>query len=140
MWVLVMGSPKLIVRTAGKDDSLKQLGPYGIETLILPEEEIGTTAYRVKVQADSSTSTSYHQIAEEIYYVLAGEGVAILNGEEHELKAGVFLRLPPGTKHAFRAGSNGLEMLDIHAPGCTPDRDVYFVGGEVPEGFKVVAK
>lgn len=132
-----MGSPELIVRTAGKDEAIKQLGPYGIETLILPDEEIRTTAYRIKIQADSSTSTSYHQIAEELYYVLAGEGVAILNGEEHELKAGVFLRLPPGTRHSFRSGLNGLEMLDIHAPGCRPDRDVYFVGGEVPAGFTI---
>ena len=129
-----------IVRTSGKEDAFKQLGPYGIETLIMPDEEIGTTAYRVKVQAESSTSTSYHQIAEELYYVLAGEGVAILDGVEHELKVGVFLRLPPGTKHAFRAGPNGLEMLDIHAPGCRPDRDVYFVGGEVPAGFKSITE
>ena len=91
-----MGSPEIIVRTAGNEDALKQLGPYGIETLIMVDEEIRTTAYRVKVQAESSTSTSYHQIAEELYYVLAGEGVAILDGVEHELKVGVFLRLPPG--------------------------------------------
>jgi mannose-6-phosphate isomerase-like protein (cupin superfamily) len=135
-----MGSPEIIVRTAGNEDALKQLGPYGIETLIMVDEEIRTTAYRVKVQAESSTSTSYHQIAEELYYVLAGEGVAILDGVEHELKVGVFLRLPPGTKHAFRAGPKGLEMLDIHAPGCRPDRDVYFVGGEVPSGFKSAAE
>jgi hypothetical protein len=31
-------------------------------------------------------------------------------------------------------------MLDIHAPGCRPDRDVYFVGGEVPSGFKSAAE
>ena len=133
-----MGVEQLIVRTSGKIEAIKQLGPYGIETLIMPDQEIRTTAYRVKVRAVSTTSTSYHQIAEELYFVLSGDGVAILDGVEHELYAGVFLRLPPGTRHAFKAGSKGLEMLDIHAPGCRPDHDVYFVGGEVPAGFKPV--
>ena len=135
-----MVSPEIIVRTAGNEDALKQLGPYGIETLIMVDEEIRTTAYRVKVQAESSTSTRYHQIAEELYYALAGEGVAILDGVEQELTVGVFLRLLPGTKHACRAGTNRLEMQDTHAPGCRPDRDVYFVGGEVPAGFKSAAE
>lgn len=127
--------PRLIVRASGNEAATKQLGPYGIEPLIFPQEEIRTTAYRVKVEANAITNTSFHRIAEEIYFVLGGEGVAVLDGVEHELKVGVFLRLPPGTKHSFAAGPSGLDMLDVHAPGCRPDRDVYFVGNETPEGF-----
>lgn len=113
----------------------QQLGPYEIESLIAPEDEAAGTAYRVRIEPHRTTSVSYHKIAEEFYYVLSGSGTAILNGQAHVLRAGDFLRLPPGTTHGFITEDEALVMLDIHTPGSRPDRDVFFVG-EVPEGFK----
>ncbi|MBL9114920.1 MAG: cupin domain-containing protein [Verrucomicrobiaceae bacterium] len=112
----------------------QKLGPYEIESLIPEEQEKAGTAYRVRIEPNSITSISFHKIAEEFYYVLSGSGMAVLNGVRHELKAGDFLRLPPGTTHGFETGTEALEMLDIHFPGSRPNRDVYFVG-EKPEGF-----
>jgi len=124
-----------ILKIKGSDViSSDQLGPYRIESLISREEEGQLTAYRVRIEPHEETSESYHQIAEELYYVLEGEGTAILNGIEHSLVAGDFLRLPPGTRHRFRTAARGLVMLDIHSPGSRPDRDVYFTG-ETPTGF-----
>ncbi len=112
----------------------QKLGPYQIESLIpLADEGMGT-AYRVRIEPHSTTSVSYHKLAEEIYYVLEGSGVAVLNGERHELTTGDFLRLPPGTTHGFVTQDQPLVMLDIHSPGSRPDRDVYFVG-DTPPGF-----
>ena len=112
----------------------QRLGPYEIESLIPPEEEGALTAYRVRIEANQTTATSYHRFAEELYYVLAGSGTACLDGEPCFLKTGDFLRLPPGTTHSFTTAAEALVMLDIHAPGSRPDRDVYFVG-ETPPGF-----
>jgi quercetin dioxygenase-like cupin family protein len=111
------------------------LGPYGIESLIEPEEEVAGTAYRVHIAAHERTAVSYHRIAEEYYFVLAGQGIAILDGVEHTLVAGDFLRLPPGMKHGFVTAEEPLDMLNIHTPGSRPDRDVYFEDERVPEGF-----
>ena len=111
------------------------LGPYGIESLIEPEEEGAGTAYRVRIAAGQRTAISHHRIAEEYYFVLAGQGTAILDGVEHKLVAGDFLRLPPGMKHGFVTRDEPLEMLDIHTPGSRPDRDVYFDDSQVPKGF-----
>jgi mannose-6-phosphate isomerase-like protein (cupin superfamily) len=111
------------------------LGPYGIEPLIEPEEEGVGTAYRVHIAPGQRTAMSYHRIAEEYYFVLAGRGRAILDGVEHPIAAGDFLRLPPGMKHGFVTQDEPLEMLDIHTPGSRPDRDVYFDESHVPEGF-----
>lgn len=113
----------------------EQLGPYGIETLIPVADEAACTAYRVRIAPHSTTSVSFHAVAEEIYYVLAGQGVALLDGEPYPLRCGDFLRLPPGTTHGFVTGDDELVMLDIHTPGSRPDRDVYFVGA-VPPGFR----
>ncbi len=112
----------------------QKLGPYEIESLIPLDDEAAGTAYRVRIEAHSTTSVSYHKLAEELYYVLSGSGTAILNGERYELKTGDFLRLPPGTTHGFITQDEPLVMLDVHSPGSRPNRDVYFVG-ETPEGF-----
>ena len=112
------------------------LGPYHIETLIAESDEGAATVYRIRIEANQHTSISYHQVAEEFYHVLSGSGIALLDGVEHELRAGDFLRLPPGTTHGFITKDEELVMLDIHCPGSRPDRDVYFVG-ETPQGFSL---
>ncbi len=113
-----------------------QLGPYGITSLIPEAAEGALTAYRVRITPHQITSVSYHQVAEEIYYVLAGTGTAVLDGQPYPLQPGDFLRLPPGTTHGFITTEETLEMLDLHTPGSRPDRDVYFQGPQ-PPGFTV---
>ncbi len=121
---------------AGTPSIRAKLGPYEIESLIPVADEGAGTAYRVRIEPHQTTSVSYHKIAEEYYYVLSGRGTAILNGTSYPLETGDFLRLPPGTTHGFITGDEPLVMLDIHAPGSRPDRDVYFVG-DTPSGFTV---
>ncbi|RMF99917.1 MAG: cupin domain-containing protein [Planctomycetota bacterium] len=125
---------KLIHRTTGDPARTERLGPYVLESLIDPDEEGAGTFYRVRIEPHSKTAVSYHKIAEEFYYVLDGEGTAWIDGRPIAVAAGHFLRLPPGTTHAFETGDAPLVMLDIHVPGSRPDRDVYFVDAP-PEGF-----
>ena len=130
-----MKSALRLLHVKGSDSAPKaQLGPYEIETLISVEDEGAATVYRIRIEPHQRTNVSYHRIAEEFYQVLSGRGVAVLDGVEHPLEPGDFLRLPPGTTHGFITGEEALVMLDIHCPGSRPDRDVYFVG-ETPEGF-----
>jgi mannose-6-phosphate isomerase-like protein (cupin superfamily) len=124
----------LIHRRSGDAGRGERLGPYVIEALLTEAEEGAGTVYRVRIDPHRRTSVSYHRVAEEYYYVLSGSGTAVLNGEARPVAAGDFLRLPPGTTHGFVTGAEALEMLNVHTPGCRPDRDVYFVG-DVPEGF-----
>ena len=126
----------LIHRQSGDPARVQRLGPYALESLIEPEEEGAITAYRVTIVPHERTSTSYHRLAEECYFVISGCGTAILGGVEHAVSAGDFLRLPPGTTHAFATGEEPLEMLNFHTPGSRPDRDVYFPDGPPPEGFR----
>jgi quercetin dioxygenase-like cupin family protein len=125
----------LIHRPSGDPTRTHQLGPYLIEALIDRPEAGAGTVYRVRIAPNRRTAISFHRIAEEYYFVLSGGGIAYLAGGERPLNRGDFLRLPPGTTHGFQAGPDGLEMLDIHTPGCYPDHDTYFVD-EKPEGFE----
>lgn len=127
-------SLSLIHRASGDPGQTHRLGPYQIEALLSEAEEGAGTVYRVRIGPHQRTSISYHRVAEEYYFVLAGSGTALLDGRAHPLKTGDFLRLPPGTTHGFVTEDEPLEMLDIHTPGCRPDRDTYFVDA-TPEGF-----
>lgn len=113
-----------------------KLGPYDIETLIAEGDEGAATAYRIRIAPHQRTQVSYHLVAEELYYVISGSGVALLDGVERPLKSGDFLRLPPGTTHGFETAAEELVMLDVHTPGSRTNRDVYFMEAE-PEGFGV---
>jgi mannose-6-phosphate isomerase-like protein (cupin superfamily) len=124
----------VIHRRSGDSARTQQLGPYQIESLIDAPKEGAGTAYRVRIEPGQRTAVSYHKVAEEYYFVLAGRGTAVIDGREHVLAPGDFLRLPPGTTHGFVTAEEPLELLDVHTPGCRPDRDTYFVD-ETPEGF-----
>jgi len=126
----------LIHRPSGDPARVQHLGPYAIESLVDPQEEAAGTVYRVRIAPHQRTSVSYHRVAEEYYFVLSGRGTAILDGQPYALAAGDFLRLPPGTTHSFLTGDEPLDMLDIHTPGCRPDRDTYFADGPPPQGFR----
>jgi mannose-6-phosphate isomerase-like protein (cupin superfamily) len=128
-------SLELIHRHSGNAAQTRRLGPYAIESLINLPEEGRATVYRVSIAPNQRTRISYHRVAEEYYFVLAGQGAAILGGQEYRLQAGDFLRLPPGTTHGFITEDVPLEMLNVHTPGCRPDHDTYFADGEPPEGF-----
>lgn len=125
---------KLIHRHSGDPQRGQNLGPYLIESLIDVSEEGAGTVYRVRIESHQRTNISYHRVAEEYYFVLSGSARAVLDGREVFLRPGDFLRLPPGTTHGFITQDEPLELLDIHTPGCRPDRDTYFVD-KVPEGF-----
>ena len=124
----------IIHQKASEGSRSQKLGPYEIRSLIPEDEEAAMTAYLVVVEAGQTTSESYHKIAEECYYVLSGSGIAVLNGVEHSLEAGDFLRLPPGTRHRFKTDSVALKMLDWHSPGTRPNKDVFFTD-TTPDGF-----
>ena len=125
---------RVVHRSSGETGRAERLGSYVIASLIDPSEEGAGTVYRVAIDPDHVTSTSFHTRAEEYYFVLEGAGTAVLDGERFSLVSGDFLRLPPGVTHAFETGPSGLVMLNVHTPGCRPDRDTYFVG-DVPQGF-----
>lgn len=127
---------QILHRRSGDSARVQKLGPYAIETLIPPAAEGATTVYRVAIGAGERTRVSYHKIAEEFYFVIAGHGTAILDGVEYALSAGDLLRLPPGTTHGFVTTDEPLDLLNFHTPGCRPDHDVYFADGPAPAGFE----
>jgi mannose-6-phosphate isomerase-like protein (cupin superfamily) len=56
------------------------------------------------------------QNQEEVYFVVRGEGVMRIDGEEIELKPGRFVRVDPSSTRMPVAGDEGLEFVTFGAP------------------------
>jgi len=73
-----------------------------------------------------ATERHYHREAEEIYFVLSGEGELELGGERKVVAPGEAALIPPGAWHRIRAGSAELRFLCCCAPPYRHE-DTFFV-------------
>ena len=58
-----------------------------------------------------------HPDSDETMYVLAGEILMNMDGEEHRVGAGGVTIAPRGVPHAFKVLQNGTRVLCLHTPG-----------------------
>lgn len=73
-----------------------------------------------------STRPHYHPRAEEIYYILRGQGWMHIEGKEQAVGPGDAIAIPAGKRHQIsQRGSESLVFLCCCAPGYEPD-DVVF--------------
>lgn len=74
-----------------------------------------------------STQEHYHPKAEEIYYLLSGQGRMRIEGEERDVVPGDAIAIPPGQKHKiWNTGAVPLVFLCCCAP-CYEHEDTVFV-------------
>lgn len=59
-----------------------------------------------------------HHDAAEAFYVLEGEYVIALDGQEVACPAGSFIYIPAGTPHGFRVGSVASRKLNFYTPAA----------------------
>lgn len=71
-----------------------------------------------RVVIDKEAKTHYHKKLTEIYYILEGEGVMELDGEEVPVKPGSSILIRPGCRH--RAVGN-MTILNMPIPRFDPD-------------------
>lgn len=64
----------------------------------LIEEQDGAAAEVHHVKIDQA-KRHYHAQTDEIYYIIAGEGIMVLDDDEIDVHAGVVVYVPRGTRH-----------------------------------------
>ena len=58
-----------------------------------------------------------HQVQEQVYYVLEGEGVLTLDEARHLMRPHDYVYVPPGVRHSFtNTSTNGLVFLVVTTP------------------------
>src|SRR5262245_36423176 len=60
----------------------------------------------------------YHRRLTELYYVLEGEGVVLLDGVEHAVRKGSIVHIPPGVVHGARGR---MRVLVVGIPDIAED-------------------
>ncbi len=88
------------------------------------EVPFGQYGFNVDVLSPGVPSTSYHREywEDESFFVLSGECILLVEGEERPLRAGDFFHSPAGTAHGFvGAGDGPCAMITVGARNVRPE-------------------
>ena len=91
----------------------------GVHTWIATDSDTGGTFLLFEDDLDQGKVTPLHQHphAEETFYMLEGEILLSLDGQQIPLHAGGRAIIPRGVPHAFLVTSPRARMLCLHTPG-----------------------
>lgn len=91
------------------------------EFRVLCSEEHALTA-KLLIHAGKSMSYHCHQERAEVWTVLSGEGIAVLDGKREKVSAGDVIQLPRGHRHSLEALSD-LDVIEIQIGKSIEDSD-----------------
>lgn len=107
----------------------REQSTFGFRDRLISREDENVAAWVHAVDIDEA-KPHYHKRATELYYVLEGEGTVTLDGQEHAVRKGSLVHIPPGVVH----GAKGrMRVLVVGVPDIS-DEDLYFAEGEGEEG------
>ena len=70
-----------------------------------------------RIPVGNATQEHYHIKTEEIYFITEGQGRMRIEGEEHPVRVGDAIAIPPGKKHKiWNTGATPLKLLCSCAP------------------------
>jgi quercetin dioxygenase-like cupin family protein len=95
-------TPGLYVRHESDANSERSLCGWRYRLISEGDEDVQAWAHAVDIDGSKA---HYHKIGTELYYVVEGEGVLILDGVEHPVTKGSFAHIPPGVVHRPHEGS-----------------------------------
>ena len=108
-----------LVRHEG--EAPRERSTCGFRDRLISREDSGVAAWAHAVDIDGARP-HYHKVATELYYVLEGEGSVILDGEEHAVRKGSIVHIPPGVVHAAKGR---VRVLVVGIPDMAED-DLFF--------------
>ena len=87
------------------------------------------------LQAGEEIGMEHHEGHDQFIRVEEGEGVAILDGERHELKDGVAVVIPAGTEHNVinTSSTSAMRLYTLYSPPEHPDGTIHKTKAEADE-------
>lgn len=105
-----------------KKISYRNWGVYKVLSCFKLNDENIKIKY-LKINDKVNTSYQCHLFREELWNVISGTGIAIIDGKHINLKAGDLLRVEKNQKHILR-GINDLEIIEIQKGKKTIESDI----------------
>lgn len=110
---------RTLVRHEG--DAPRERSTCGWRDRLISREDNGVAAWVHAVDIDGSRE-HFHKRATELYYVLEGEGVVMLDGVEHPVRKGSLVHIPPGVVH----GAKGRMRVLVTGIPDIADDDLFY--------------
>jgi len=119
-----------VVRAAGEGERLRFWGG-GLLTMKATSEETNGAflLFEDRVVRGKTTPLHAHDDGDETLYLLDGEALVHVDGEEHELGAGGMAFAPRGVPHAFLVTSATARLLTLLVPGSA---EAFYRGASEP--------
>jgi len=112
-------STSLLIRN--EESAPRERSTCGWRNLLISRQDANVAAWAHAVDIDGAR-LHYHRVATELYYVLEGEGTVLLDGQEHAVKKGSIVHIPPGVVH----GAQGrMRVLVVGIPDIS-EGDLFF--------------
>jgi len=112
-------TPGPLVRAAGEGERRWFFGG-GVHTWKVRADEThgAFLLFEDQMERGKMTPLHTHPDSDETMYILDGEILMHLDGQEHSITAGGIAVAPRGLPHAFMVTSESATMLCLHTPGC----------------------
>ena len=114
------------------DADWESKGEFGVRTRFeSPEARFPHFGITVQVLEPGQASSLYHaEEAQEGFLVLAGECLAVIEGQEHPLRQWDYFHCPPGTRHVLvGAGDGQCAVLMVGAPRSASLSEILYPAG-----------
>ena len=100
-----------------ENKSTRERSTCGWRYRLISEGDENIVAWVHVVDIDGA-KPHYHKRAIELYYVLEGEGTIRLDGQEHAIRKGSVVQIPPGVIHS---GTGRMRVLVVAIPNVKDD-------------------
>jgi mannose-6-phosphate isomerase-like protein (cupin superfamily) len=115
---------RILVRHEGESPRERSTCGWRDRLISHEDRESRPAAWAHAVDIDGAR-LHYHKRSTELYYVLEGDGVVLLDGEEHPVHKGSIVHIPPGVVHGARGR---MRVLVVGIPDIAED-DYFEVQG-----------
>jgi quercetin dioxygenase-like cupin family protein len=117
-----MSTETLTTLLRHEGEAPRERSTCGWRDRLISREDQGTVAAWAHAVDIDGAREHYHRHSTELYYVLDGEGVVLLDGQEHPVRKGTIVHIPPGVVH----GAKGrMRVLVVGIPDIADD-DLFF--------------
>lgn len=105
-----------------KENSTHYTWGNGCDSWVL-NDSTNLSVKQEKMPAGTAEKLHFHELAEQVFYILKGEAVFDINDEKFSVMAGESISIQPQSKHYISNESqDDLEFLVISSPSTYNDR------------------
>jgi mannose-6-phosphate isomerase-like protein (cupin superfamily) len=95
--------------------------PWGYKRSVLSDNVASMEAIELIMKRDDKTKLHYHEKVTEIFYIVSGEMMFLIDDKEYHLSEGDFIAIKPGEKHKIIPKTNG-KIFIVKTPPDEGDR------------------